>query len=176
MYCAGGDQGILNDFFGSVWGSNIKYKLSFTYNLNANASYFYRPAYNRYKDQIRILHFIGPGKPWLWARDQQGRVLDRAEATFRTEHVQLWWDVHDRNVQLVCMCMSVCVCLTMCRSVRLLTRPPGMQQAACLYHPIAPDAVFRTEWTGGEAHHTGEARNPATPRGTSAPLSSASTS
>jgi lipopolysaccharide biosynthesis glycosyltransferase len=118
-----------------VWSSDIKYKLSFTYNLNANASYFYRPAYQRYKDQIKILHFIGPGKPWLWARDTQGRVLDRADATFRTEHVQLWWDVHDGHA-------------------------PQWGLGAAHYAAVDPRAEFRTEWVHGEAHHTHTPKNP----------------
>lgn len=99
----GGDQGLLNDFFSDWSTADIKKHLPFTYNLNANASYFYAPAYKKYADQIHVIHYIGPGKPWLWARNQQGRVVHRKEATFKTEHVQMWWDCHDRHISgLVC--------------------------------------------------------------------------
>jgi hypothetical protein len=39
-------------------------RLPFTFNMTANASYGYVPAYQRFKDSIRIVHFIGAHKPW----------------------------------------------------------------------------------------------------------------
>jgi lipopolysaccharide biosynthesis glycosyltransferase len=59
---AGGDQGLLNDFF-SNWN-----RLSFVFNVAPAASYNYLPAYQRFKDSIRIVHYLGSDKPWRRVR------------------------------------------------------------------------------------------------------------
>ena len=57
----GGDQGLLNDYFPN-WN-----RLSFTYNVTPSAYYTYAPAYERYGDSIKVVHFIGQDKPWYQA-------------------------------------------------------------------------------------------------------------
>ena len=74
---AGGDQGLLNDFFSS-WATDFALHLPFTYNMTINArpappalapsvtsrSYGYAPAYLRHKAAVKIVHFAGNIKPW----------------------------------------------------------------------------------------------------------------
>jgi glycogenin len=58
----GGDQGLLNDYFRN-WN-----RLSFLYNVTPSASYSYAPAYQKFGNNIAIVHFIGSDKPWTWDR------------------------------------------------------------------------------------------------------------
>lgn len=51
----GGDQGVLNDYF-PHW-----HRLPFGFNMTPGAVYSNAPAYQRYKDQISIVHFAGTG-------------------------------------------------------------------------------------------------------------------
>lgn len=60
----GGDQGLLNTFFSSWSTSDAAHRLPFGYNMTTNASYTYAPALARFKDSIKIVHFIGENKPW----------------------------------------------------------------------------------------------------------------
>jgi lipopolysaccharide biosynthesis glycosyltransferase len=57
----GGDQGLLNQYFGEKWNSDIKYHLPFTYNCAASQAYFFAPAFHKFKGDIKILHFLGQG-------------------------------------------------------------------------------------------------------------------
>jgi hypothetical protein len=60
----GGDQGLLNKFFPDWAELPAAHSLSFTYNMTANPMYGYRPAFDYYGDNIKIVHFIGAHKPW----------------------------------------------------------------------------------------------------------------
>lgn len=55
----GSDQGLLNEYFAGHWK-----RVPFTYNVTINGGYQYKPAYNHFRKDIRILHYIGPVKPW----------------------------------------------------------------------------------------------------------------
>ncbi|KAI3487473.1 hypothetical protein L1887_48577 [Cichorium endivia] len=77
----GADQGLLNDFYGSddssaslpdeaqspdtssAPGGGWK-RLSFRYNVTSHGGYTFAPAYQRYGQNINIVHFIGQHKPW----------------------------------------------------------------------------------------------------------------
>lgn len=59
----GGDQGLLNAFF-KTWSKDIHKKLSFIYNLMANVSYTYTPAFRQFGRNVKIVQFQGPFKPW----------------------------------------------------------------------------------------------------------------
>lgn len=85
----GGDQGLLNTFF-STWSTgDSASRLSFTYNMTANASYGYVPAYEQFKAQIRVVHFIGAHKPWL-GMPHPGPGMHAVVSL-----VEQWWIVHD---------------------------------------------------------------------------------
>ncbi|TKW57643.1 Glycogenin-1 [Colletotrichum tanaceti] len=118
----GGDQGLLNVFFGDGTRSHPSrlllqnkkpgsrypggdgddhggtgrnwFRLSFTYNMEMHRVYrFYIPAALRYRDEHKILHFIGKDKPWHY---EGGRVdvPDDAGAyhQFYVDMVGKWWD------------------------------------------------------------------------------------
>lgn len=55
----GSDQGLLNEYFENKW-----VRLPFLYNVTASVSYQYRPAFEKYKEGIKVFHFIGEVKPW----------------------------------------------------------------------------------------------------------------
>lgn len=75
----GADQGLLNEFFAGKW-----HRLPFLYNVTPTESYQYVPAFHRFFDNIKILHYIGAPKPW------HTRDVDH----FRFHH--LWWDRFDQ--------------------------------------------------------------------------------
>eukprot|EP00045_Choanoeca_perplexa_P003976 m.34706 g.34706 ORF g.34706 m.34706 type:complete len:349 (+) comp12333_c0_seq1:120-1166(+) len=84
----GGDQGLLNQYFSSWATSGPESRLPFGFNMTANASYGYAPAYKRFKTDVKIVHFIGAHKPWHGLPQHQisGNLLEQYEA---------WWKAHD---------------------------------------------------------------------------------
>jgi hypothetical protein len=90
----GGDQGLLNDFFPN-W-----HRLSFVYNVTPSAAYTYLPAYRRYRQHIKIVHFIGQPKPWNYPRYTDGSPVTNGNSgsTAHQEFVQLWWQVFAKHV------------------------------------------------------------------------------
>lgn len=70
----GADQGLLNDFFAQSWT-----RIPFVYNVTPNTHYQYSPAYERFKDDVRVVHFIGAQKPWQ----------NRGE---KSHFETMWWD------------------------------------------------------------------------------------
>ncbi|KZT52511.1 glycosyltransferase family 8 protein [Calocera cornea HHB12733] len=92
----GGDQGLLNEWAGDAWK-----RISFTYNTTPTAAYTYKPAYARFHDQIKLLHFIGPQKPWLSlpirpSRPPPPRMSDSHDTSY-TALVDQWYAVYDRH-------------------------------------------------------------------------------
>jgi glycogenin glucosyltransferase len=109
----GGDQGLLNVYFGDgtlghpmqslVSGSDAEgskreashpwYRLSFTYNMEMHKVYrFYIPAVLRYRPQHKVLHFIGKDKPWHFLDGKVERAEDAsAYFQFYCEMVEQWW-------------------------------------------------------------------------------------
>lgn len=70
------------------------------YNLTFNACYSYLPAFERNKDQVRAVHFIGANKPWTFNRFSDGQVAPRGDgASVHLEYVQKWWILHDQFVK-----------------------------------------------------------------------------
>lgn len=62
----GADQGLLNEFF-NVASKGLNWvRLPFLYNVTFSQSYQYLPAFDRFFKDIRILHFIGLQKPWMF--------------------------------------------------------------------------------------------------------------
>lgn len=77
----GADQGLLNEFFAPTnW-----VRLPYLYNVTPNYrnDYQYLPAFHRFFDEIRILHYIGAVKPWHYQD-----ILSSDLANFH----QYWWD------------------------------------------------------------------------------------
>ncbi|XP_029408994.2 putative mediator of RNA polymerase II transcription subunit 12 isoform X5 [Bactrocera dorsalis] len=95
----GGDQGLLNLYFGDWAQSDIKKHLPFIYNVAAFASYCYLPAFKQFRDKIKILHFAGKLKPWLIQFNSENRTaLTPTEYAHAADLIQLWWSIFCDNV------------------------------------------------------------------------------
>lgn len=84
----GGDQGLLNDFFSDWSTKSIDRILPFGYNVHAAATYAYVPAFRRFKDQVKVVHFLGSTKPWSSKNPPQGEF---------SQFWQLWWSLYESN-------------------------------------------------------------------------------
>ncbi|EMG46009.1 hypothetical protein G210_3764 [Candida maltosa Xu316] len=75
----GADQGLLNEYFPN-W-----VRLPYLYNVTPNYrhDYQYLPAFNRFFNDIKVLHYIGQVKPWHYEN-----ILASDLANFH----QFWWD------------------------------------------------------------------------------------
>lgn len=99
----GGDQGLLNSFFSDWSVGPSSRRIPFIYNLTINASYSYAPAYARFKNDVKAVHFIGTQKPWTYYRLSDGSVVPRGIGSNPSsnngggnlEYVQMWWSVYD---------------------------------------------------------------------------------
>lgn len=88
----GGDQGLLNLFFSDWATKDLAHHLPFVYNVISQSLYSYPPAFTRFRNQIRVVHFIGSEKPWMTEVDKYGTVIihDRVN-TGTPEFLQYWW-------------------------------------------------------------------------------------
>ncbi|KAJ1949843.1 glycogenin glucosyltransferase, partial [Linderina pennispora] len=93
----GGDQGLLNAYFADWSRADPTRRLPFAFNTTSTSFYTYAPAFRRFSDDVRVVHFIGPNKPWTWLRAANGSI-DARSATDNTELVEKWWSVHDQYV------------------------------------------------------------------------------
>ncbi|KAH6898863.1 family 8 glycosyl transferase [Thelonectria olida] len=100
----GGDQGLLNVYFGDgTLGQpptadsqpHPWYRLSFTYNMEMHQVYrMYIPAVLRYRAQHKVLHFIGKDKPWHFVDGKVDRPKDApGYFHFYADMVEKWWAV-----------------------------------------------------------------------------------
>ncbi|MFH4980914.1 hypothetical protein AB6A40_007623 [Gnathostoma spinigerum] len=84
----GGDQGLLNAYFHDWRDKPSAFRLPFIYNMTSGAIYTYAAAYKRFGSQIKIVHFLGPVKPW-----QQN-----CDTVHQSEHLAYWWSLFTRGV------------------------------------------------------------------------------
>ena len=52
---------------------------------------------HRFKDKIKIIHFIGPVKPWhhLYQRNEDRLVLlHGSQYAMIEEYIQMWWHIY----------------------------------------------------------------------------------
>lgn len=96
----GGDQGLLNLFFSDWATKDIRHHLPFLYNVISQSLYSYPPALMHFRSRIRVVHFIGPEKPWTTDVDPYGNVIiqDRVNAG-APEFLQYWWHLFATHVQ-----------------------------------------------------------------------------
>lgn len=89
----GADQGLLNEFFNlqSQQMHTNWFRLPFTFNCTLNSNYEYLPALIRFKDSIKVFHFIGSNKPWknhnLCYDTQYAKLFNNSNDNL----FQLWW-------------------------------------------------------------------------------------
>ncbi|KAL3990872.1 Glycosyl transferase 8 family protein [Acanthocheilonema viteae] len=79
----GGDQGLLNDFFKGWRDKPPAFRLPFIYNMTSGVIYTYQAAFKKFGSQVKIVHFLGPVKPW-----QQ-----TAESVHFSEYLAYWWSL-----------------------------------------------------------------------------------
>ncbi|XP_022242882.1 glycogenin-1-like isoform X3 [Limulus polyphemus] len=94
----GGDQGLLNLFFQDWATKDISRHLSFLYNMNSNACYTYLPAFKRFGNEVKIVHFLGEMKPWMY-KVSEGKVVKPHQSQYYSDHLQYWWDLFLSHVQ-----------------------------------------------------------------------------
>ncbi|KAI1288040.1 Glycogenin-1 [Halotydeus destructor] len=98
----GGDQGLLNQFFSNWNTSDISRHLSFVYNMTLVSTYSYTPAFKRFGANVKIVHFLGSLKPWLFGYDPKSKTVQQpssSSSSQQLEHVQKWWSVFVSDVQ-----------------------------------------------------------------------------
>jgi len=100
----GADQGLLNAFF-KDWVTDPSKRLPFTFNVAFAAAHFYSylPAFVRFKDEIKVIHFLGAMKPWSFASDPtSGHLVIPSNLTLHALAVQfleLWWSIYNSAVR-----------------------------------------------------------------------------
>ena len=86
----GADQGLLNTYWGN-WMNEQEKRLSFTYNVAINTSYFYNAAILKFKSDIRVLHYLGTAKPWLRP------CYDTPQGSSRDQFYARWWEFYNER-------------------------------------------------------------------------------
>lgn len=91
----GGDQGLLNTFFSSWATKDIANHLPFVYNVVSSAVYSYRPAFKRFSQDVKIVHFVGAVKPWDAGEPRPGA----GEPGLGDDNGRkAWWDLYSLQV------------------------------------------------------------------------------
>lgn len=96
----GGDQGLLNSFFGASWLASLSKRLPFTYNVAFSSVYSYMPAFRRYEKDVKILHFLGSVKPWNLNFDTNTSRLIFVPHSFQhiTGYLESWWALFSNTI------------------------------------------------------------------------------
>ena len=107
----GGDQGLLNSFFSDWATKDIAHHLPYVYNTAfAAAPYSYLPALKHFFSDLKVVHFLGALKPWLFATDSSGKPLVPPNVDFHECSMKLlhsWWEVYNSDVK--CKLTEVCL-------------------------------------------------------------------
>ncbi|XP_038674534.1 glycogenin-1-like isoform X4 [Scyliorhinus canicula] len=98
----GGDQGLLNSFFSSWSTKDIQKHLPFIYNLSGIAIYSYLPAFKQFGSSVKVVHFLGPTKPWHHKYDAQTKSvvqenMSPSDSMFM-DFLNLWWDIFTTSI------------------------------------------------------------------------------
>lgn len=87
----GGDQGLLNSYFSDWSSADASKRLSFVYNMTTNVSYSYAPAFQNFRDKVKIVHFIGAQKPWYYSYDLERQTVLGNVQHYENDHLNVWW-------------------------------------------------------------------------------------
>jgi len=89
------DQGVLNTYF-SDWSTNTALHLPYTYNMVSNACYTYSPAVHYFRNNVKIVHFVGSQKPWTHHYDYgQSHIVGQPgqeTGSSGNEYTSRWWN------------------------------------------------------------------------------------
>ncbi|XP_066169620.1 glycogenin-2 isoform X1 [Sylvia atricapilla] len=98
----GGDQGLLNSFFSNWATADIGKHLPFIYNLSSSSVYTYVPAFNHFGRDAKVVHFLGPTKPWNYKYNPQTKRIIQDGTTSGSFHqlsfLGLWWNIYSASV------------------------------------------------------------------------------
>ncbi|CAO1334981.1 unnamed protein product [Diamesa hyperborea] len=95
----GGDQGLLNSYFSDWSTSDSTKRLPFLYNTASTATYSYLPAFKKFNQEIKIIHFIGETKPWLQHFNSLSKQVNTPQGYSHLQgFLQLWWDLFCEKV------------------------------------------------------------------------------
>uniref|UniRef100_A0A3Q4AT85 glycogenin glucosyltransferase n=1 Tax=Mola mola TaxID=94237 RepID=A0A3Q4AT85_MOLML len=96
----GGDQGVLNGFFGDWATADISKHLPFIYNLSSIAIYTYLPAFKQYGGNAKVVHFLGKTKPWCYTYDPKAKQITEnvQEAATHSTFLLDWWNLYSSAV------------------------------------------------------------------------------
>lgn len=94
----GADQGFLNAYFADWFTGPTERRLPMIYNVPRMLA-IYAPAWNRVKDDLRVLHFHGPRKPWVkqsrFARFVSRTMLRLTGVRFPDPSPRdYWWEMY----------------------------------------------------------------------------------
>jgi len=151
----GGDQGLLNSYFSDWSFKDISKHLPFTYNMIASATYSYLPAYKKFGQNVRIVHFIGATKPWLVNFDNKGEALIGVTEQHTKNHLQLWWQIFTNEVKPMLQQSSAFV--TSHQSYQFMSSVIGPSYRSDPPPPPAPPVDSRADWEAGSPDYTGSA-------------------
>ncbi|XP_067889267.1 glycogenin-2 isoform X14 [Heterodontus francisci] len=94
----GGDQGLLNSFFSGWSTKDIHKHLPFIYNLSGIAIYSYLPAFKQFGSTVKVVHFLGPTKPWhhKYSAETKSVIQENmspSDSMF-INFLNSWWDIY----------------------------------------------------------------------------------
>ncbi|XP_067841815.1 glycogenin-2 isoform X14 [Heptranchias perlo] len=98
----GGDQGLLNSFFSGWSTKDIHKHLPFIYNLSGIAIYSYLPAFKQFGSTVKVVHFLGPTKPWHHKYNPQTRSviqenMSPSDSMF-IDFLNSWWGIYSTSI------------------------------------------------------------------------------
>jgi len=146
----GGDQGLLNTYFSSWATKDIGKHLPFIYNMTASATYSYLPAFKRFGQDVKIIHFIGSTKPWQVSFDHLGEAVLDGSAVHTSSFLRLWWQIYSTEVKPVLV--SSCT-----PSAPFIPQTSPISSSYCLAPP-PPPVDTRESWEKGNPDYTGTAK------------------
>ncbi|KAG1697372.1 Glycogenin-1 [Nymphon striatum] len=96
----GGDQGLLNMYFSNWSSKDIAKHIPFVYNMVSATTYSYLPAYQKFQNNVKIVHFLGSFKPWMHNFNKETGKVERSQSTVHgLSHLQIWWNIFIEKVQ-----------------------------------------------------------------------------
>jgi len=118
--------------------------------------YSYAPAYRRFGANVKIVHFLGSLKPWLYGYDPKSRTVQhppQTQTAQQLEHVQDWWNVFVSDVQA--RLTEECVGLAATLAQLSLTDDSPTHVGTT---PATGDDTLarRRQWEQGQADYLGE--------------------
>merc|ERR1712106_1307051 len=140
----GGDQGLLNTFF-PKWNF-----ISFTFNMVVSAVYTYLPAYIRYGNMAKIVHFLGSFKPWHHTFNKN---TGEVETTHGYHHLRgflkSWWQIYTSLVEPGILTITTARELKMRMSYE---RSFGDNQGLARWESGAPDYLGQDSYMNIQAY------------------------